>query len=105
MQDGKKVSITENKRGIIVSVGGKRVRAKNPAELKKKYPDAYRLYNQHLGNDSVRAGSDSATLLKEQLRRMRDNADNPQMRNVIEQMLQLLIPPPRTVLASHLRLG
>ena len=48
MENGKKVSITGNKNGITVSVNGKRVRANNVAQLKKKFPDAFRTYEKQL---------------------------------------------------------
>ncbi|MCA9175861.1 MAG: hypothetical protein KDB14_15355 [Planctomycetales bacterium] len=45
-KDGMRVSIAENAAGITVSVNGHSVRAKNVAELEKRFPDAYRLYEE-----------------------------------------------------------
>ena len=92
-ENGKKVSITENKKGITVSVNGKRVRAKNVAELKKKSPDAYRLYEKHVqaakGAKAPQGAPDAQELLRADLIKLRDeNADNPQIKNLVEKMLQ-----------------
>ena len=90
MDNGKKVSITENKKGITVSMNGNRVRAKNVAELKEKSPAAFRMYEKHLG---ARKGhpkqTDATALLQEELSKFRDeNADNPRVRDLIEKMIE-----------------
>ena len=94
VENGKKISIIENKNGIIVSVNGKRVRAKNAAELKRKFPDAFRLYEKHLEEaNGFNAQPDATALLRKELRRFRDeNANNPQLRNLIERMMQNVAP-------------
>ena len=43
-------------RTITVSVNGKRVKGKNVAELKKKSPEAFRLFEKHMGVRSGRLG-------------------------------------------------
>ncbi len=49
--DGKRIWITENQQGAIeVQITGKDIKtftAKNAAELKKKYPEAYKLYKKY----------------------------------------------------------
>ena len=94
IDNGKKISITQNKTGITVSVNGKRVRAKNVAELKKKFPDAFKVYEKHLGGtDGGALQSDATSLLQEELGRLRDeNADNPQLRNLIDGMIRNVAP-------------
>ena len=95
VDNGKKISITQNKAGITVSINGKRVRAKNPAELKKKSSDAYEMYQKHMGKSFMggansRTGHpDANTLMQQQLRKMLDdNADNPQVRDMIQRMIE-----------------
>lgn len=91
-ENGKKISITQNKAGITVSVNGKRVRAKNATELKKKSPEAFKMYEKHLGASNGRSHTnppDAQTLMQEQLRKMLEqNADNPQVRKLIERMME-----------------
>ena len=100
--NGRKVSITQNKTGITVTMNGKRVRAKNAAELKKKFPDAFKMYEKHMGgadNQQATGGvaaagggngpSDATILLREELTKMRDeHADQPQLKSLIEKMLR-----------------
>ena len=89
MENGKKVSITENKNGITVSVNGKRVRAKNVDELKKNFPDAFDLYEKHSKMAMGQNGASEATrLLQEELGKLRENADTPQLKNLIETMMR-----------------
>lgn len=90
IDNGKKISITQNETGIIVSVNGRQVRARNVAELKRKFPDAFRMYEKHLGkmNGRVDQPSDATVLLREELDKLRDeNADNPQLRDLIDRMM------------------
>ncbi len=91
MDNGKKVSIHENKAGgITVSVNGKRVRAKNAADLHRRSPEAFRLYEKHLAKPERRHDTpDAKSLLRDKLFEMhKENADNPQIRNLIERMLE-----------------
>ena len=90
IENGNNVSITEDKNGIIVSVNGKRVRAKDVAELKNKFPDTFKLYEKHTRAATGHNGkSDATTLLREELGKLRDaNADNPQLKDLIEEMLR-----------------
>lgn len=109
MENGEKISITENKSGILVSGHGKRVKAKDAAELKKKSPEAYRIYEKHLGEPAAAGGGavaggggraeagfngnpgspEATRLLRKELEKLREeNAGNPQMRDLIERMMQ-----------------
>jgi hypothetical protein len=106
-EGGKKVHITESTdSGITVTitetVNGKEkkyvVTARNAQELEKQDPEAYRLYNSRM--DSVpggasasggAGGADARDILREQLRKqIGDNAGNPQMKAMLEQMLREL---------------
>ena len=90
IDNGRKVSIAENRTGITVSVNGKIIRARNATELKKRNVDAYNLYEEHLAPPKARQEAPNATdLLREELNKMRDeNANNPALRGLIEKMLQ-----------------
>lgn len=89
LEDGRKISITENDSGITVSINGRTVRAKNAARLKKKSPYAYKMYEKHLGDHANGNESESTKLLRDNLNKLRDeNADNPQLKSLIEMMLQ-----------------
>ncbi|MCA9175862.1 MAG: hypothetical protein KDB14_15360 [Planctomycetales bacterium] len=48
MENGKKVSITETEAGIAVSVDGKRVRANSLSQLRKGFPEAFRMFEEQL---------------------------------------------------------
>lgn len=48
MENGKKVSITGNNTAMTVSVNGKAVRANRVAQVKKKFPDAFRMFEEQL---------------------------------------------------------
>lgn len=54
-ENGRKISVSENEQGISVSVNGRAVRAANSAQLQRKNPEAYRLYEKHLGSESGRS--------------------------------------------------
>jgi hypothetical protein len=99
------VSITESTdAGITVTttetVDGKEkknvVKARNVQELKKQSPEAYRLYKSRMdpaqgqaGAGGNAGGSDAQEMLREQLRKqIEDNAGNPQMKAMLEQMLR-----------------
>ena len=103
-EDGKEIYIAENAAGITVSVDGKRVRGKDVNDLRKRSPDAYRLYHDYLGNgmndNHLEAAnglakadgnvpSEPAALLREELNKMRDeHADQPQLKSLIDTMLR-----------------
>jgi len=103
-EDGKKVTITESAAsGITVTtietVAGKDkkkvVKARNAQELEKQSPEAYRLYKSRLdpaqgpaGAGGNAGGSDAREMLREQIRKqIEDNAGNPQLKAMLEQML------------------
>ena len=90
MENGKTITISENKAGITVAVNGQRVRAKNAADLRAKYPGAYKLYLKHLGATNGRVDlPDAETLLQQELRKLRDNnANNPQLRALLDNMMR-----------------
>ena len=56
IENGKIVTITGTETGIAVSLDGKRVRAKNTTQLRKKFPAAFRMFEEPLagadGGDS-----------------------------------------------------
>lgn len=88
---GRRVSISENDKGIIVSVDGKLVEAATPAELKKKSAQAFQLYEKMLGlKGATRMPVNSAIELQRmQLEGLRENhSGNPQMKLLLERMLQ-----------------
>lgn len=99
-ENGRHISITEDSSGITVTTNetadGRQkkaeVKAANARELKQKNPEAYRLYESHLGQAQGRAGArgntDARELLRNQLRKeIKDNAENPQMKALLEKML------------------
>ena len=97
VDNGKRISIRETKTGITVSVNGKRIKAKNAKDLKKKSPEAFRMYEKYLGGNplmkmNLQPGKSKAQIMMEQqLQRLLDqNAGNPQMREIIERMLENL---------------
>lgn len=70
-KDGKKVDIKENGSGLTITVDGKSVRARNVDELRQKYPDAYRLYDEKpgfaigsAGGSASASGSGSSSSMK-----------------------------------------
>ncbi|MEL7337938.1 MAG: hypothetical protein AAFN70_17210, partial [Planctomycetota bacterium] len=50
LRNGKRVSVSESASGITVDIGGHRVKAKDAFELKKNFPESYRLYDEGLKN-------------------------------------------------------
>ena len=54
IDNGKKVTITENASGITVKVGRKSIRARNAKDLKEKSAKAFTLYEKHLKNSDTR---------------------------------------------------
>jgi len=101
-ENGRWISITEDDSGVTVTtleaVRGKQektvVQAVNAQELEQKDPAAYRLYLQHVGGaaDAPGQGQNRASeALGAQLRKqLKDNAGNPQMRELMEKMLRKL---------------
>lgn len=90
IDNGRKVSISEDSTGITVSVDGRVVEAANPAELSKKDAQAFQLYEKVFGiTDQERAPAISAfELQRMQLERLRDtHSKNPQLKSLIESML------------------
>jgi hypothetical protein len=66
-KDGKLVTITENGSGTTVTMDGDSVRARNVDDLKKQYPDAYRLYVEKPGfaiGSAGASGSQSSSSTK-----------------------------------------
>ena len=53
VDNGKRISIRETKTGITVSVNGKRIKAKNAKDLKKKSPAAFKMYDKYLGGNPL----------------------------------------------------
>ena len=97
VDNGKRISIRETKMGITVSINGKRIKAKNAKDLKKKSPEAFEMYDKYLGGNplmkmNLQPGKSNAQIMMEQqLQRLLDqNAGNPQMREIIERMLENL---------------
>ena len=90
VENGKKISINEDDTGITVAVNGKRVKAKNAEELKKKSPEAFEVYNKLVRGTNAQKGHSNATLLlQEELSKLRDeNADNPRLRSLIDRMIE-----------------
>lgn len=92
VENGRKIVITEDDKGITVSSRGKRVRAKDAAELKQKSPEAFGLYARHLQKADaidVNAQPDANAFMRAELIKLREqNAGNPQLRSVIENMLR-----------------
>ena len=99
-ENGRRISIIEDENGITISSGGRVIRAANAAELKKKNIKAFELYEKHLGAAAmegaggIAAGGDAAggnaavELMREQLQKqILENADNPQIRMLLERML------------------
>ena len=90
MENGHKVTITENKSGITVDVNGQTVRASNVDELRTNFPDAYQLYERHMRRGiGANNRMDARSLMQSELLKMRDkNAANPQLRSMIERMMR-----------------
>lgn len=87
MENGKKISIAEDETGITVSVNGKRMRARNLAELRARFPGAFRMYQKHMGEANRRiAQPDSKVILREELVKLRNEV--PQLRDLIDRMMQ-----------------
>ena len=88
--NGREVSITENNNGLTVEVNGKRARAKNAAELKEKFPNAFKVYEKHLREEmSNDVELDAVRRMQDELGRLRDdNANNLQLNNLIETMMR-----------------
>ncbi|MEL6104924.1 MAG: hypothetical protein AAFU85_02755 [Planctomycetota bacterium] len=103
VENGKRISITENPSGITVSVNGRRVRTKDVSKLKKRFPEAFEAYEQHMGAGQRNARPlDATALLQQELTKLRDqNTGNPQLRGVIERLMdttfrdETLRPPKR----------
>ncbi|MEZ6118925.1 MAG: hypothetical protein R3C28_20475 [Pirellulaceae bacterium] len=99
---GKSVSITENNdSGITVTIsetvnGDERTRtvqAADAAELKRKDPEAFRLYQARGAHDPNELARESRDMLKDEIRKLRDqNADRPELGNLIDRLLQDLDP-------------
>jgi hypothetical protein len=106
-ENGKAVTITEgNDSGITVTISEKIagkdkktvVKAANPQQLQKKNAEAYRLYQSHIDGAQGAAGAgqggaagsgDAKAMLREQLReQVKQNAGNPQMKEMLEKMLR-----------------
>lgn len=82
----------------------KTVTAKDAEQLRAKYPDAHAIYERHAirgGDEAENVGGDraeavegagqdnpAARLLREQLQEQLKNADNPQVRSLLEQALR-----------------
>ncbi|MEO1528972.1 MAG: hypothetical protein AAFX06_26420 [Planctomycetota bacterium] len=95
IENGKKISITETKKGITVSINGKRVRAKNADQLKAKFPEAFQMYERHMGGADQRMMNppDAMSLMRGQLSQLRDqNAENRQLREMLERMMESIAP-------------
>lgn len=97
VDNGKRISITETQTGITVSVNGKRITAKNAKDLKKKSPEAFEMYRKYLGGNPLMkmnlqpSKSNAHIMMEQQLQRLLDqNAGNPQMREIIERILENL---------------
>ena len=90
IENGKKVSISENENGITVGVDGQKIQAQNLSELRMKSPEAYGLYQQHFaGPGGMNRGVDAKSLLQDELRKMKnENAGNPQIQRLIEEMMR-----------------
>ena len=89
--NGRKVSISENSTGITVSVDGRIVEAANPEELNKKDVQAFQLYEKVFGLANLNGVSpiSASELQRKQLEGLRKkHAGNPQIKSLIERMLQ-----------------
>jgi hypothetical protein len=96
-ENGKQITITENDRGITVRANGRAMRARNAAELARRSPEAFRLYNEHFANaaPAMQAGAGPANgnkaqdMLRDQINQMRgEHAGNAQLQGLFDQMLQ-----------------
>lgn len=92
MENGKQISITENESGVTVFVNGRRVRTKDVAKLKKRFPESFEVYEKHLGEEQRPVGDlDANDLMREEVLKLRDqNAGNPQLRSAIERLIENL---------------
>ena len=90
MDNGNRISITQDKAGIAVAVNGQLVRTRNVAELRKNFPDAFRIYEKHAGGKVGHVGqADATALMREELGKLRDeNAGDPQLRALLDTMMQ-----------------
>lgn len=114
-ENGKKVTVSETDKGITVSttemVNGKEkkvdVKAASASELKRKNPTAFRQYEKAMNGNSAIANAnggnlngkdfnfalngngDAKAMMKEQIQKMiQENAGNPQLKSLLEEMLQ-----------------
>ena len=90
-ENGKNISVTEDKTGIRVSIDGRVTKATDASKLKQAHPEAYRLYDKYLGtaNAGINSGQSASDLLRSELEKMRDaNAGNAQLQQLIDQALQ-----------------
>ena len=90
-EGGKRVSITQNKDGITISLDGRVIEAADPDALKEKDPTAYKLYQRVVGSPNMR-NMPSASAIGRQREHweslLKKYSNNPQMKSVIERMLR-----------------
>ena len=90
-EGGKKVSITQNKDGITISLDGRVIEAADPDALRERDPTAYKLYQRVVGSPNMR-NMPSASAIGRQREHweslLKKYSNNPQMKSVIERMLR-----------------